>query len=178
MGQGPGAFIWSRGAWGEVGGWGVASPRQPRGTSLGGLGVSWDSSTPEDAFLEAYKGRVEGWGWGRGKSSGLASGGSRKALLAGLHPAEPRDPLWAFSQDPVEIRASHVTPYHFLAGCPHWISSPLQGPLQSCGHTDPLTFFPGSWPAWAFSQPFLLPGMPFPLAMPIFVSSLVLTQYM
>ena len=28
------------------------------------------------------------------------------------------------------------------------------------------------------AEAFLLPGMPFPLAMPIFVSSLVLTQYM
>ena len=69
---------------GKLRGGGVASPRQPQGTSLGGLGVSWDSSTPDDAFLEAYEGRVEGWGWGGGKSSGLARGVSRKALLAGL----------------------------------------------------------------------------------------------
>lgn len=86
MGQGPGAFIWSRGAWGEVGGWGVASPRQPRGTSLGGLGVSWDSSTPEDAFLEAYKGRVEGWGWGRGEELWLGQWREQKSL-AGRAPS-------------------------------------------------------------------------------------------
>ena len=64
---------------------GVACPRQPPGTSLGGLGVSWDSSTPEDAFLEAYRAELRGGG-GEGEELWVGQWSEQKSL-AGRAPS-------------------------------------------------------------------------------------------